>query len=119
VVKVTGPPSLPTAPIVMPLKVTTTGAPATTEPLPKVMTMLDDVLGPETAWAFPLILTAGVTLDAKKPIGYASVMRLEPIMSSRPPAEGEKRKEISTFDLFALRETSGIAKTKSATALPI
>ena len=103
----------------MPLKVTITGAPATTEPLPNVMTMLDDVLAPETASALPLILTAGVTSDAKKPTGYASVIRLEPIMSSRPPAVGVKRKETVTFVLLALRETSGIAKLTSVTAPPI
>ena len=119
VVKDTGPPSVPTAPIAMPLKVTTTGSPATTEPLPKVMTMFDNVLGPETAWAFPLILAAGVTLDAKKRTGYASVIRLKPILSSRPPAEGVKRNETITFVLLALRKTSGIKKLTTVTAPPI
>jgi hypothetical protein len=119
VVKDTGPPSVPPAPIVMPLKVTTTGSPATTEPLSNVMTMFDDVLGPETAWAFPLILAAGVTLGAKKPTGYASVIRLEPIMSSRPPAEGVKQKETITFVLFALRKKRGTTKITPVTAPPI
>ena len=53
----------------MPLKVTQTDVSATTWPFVNAMTMLDDVLGPETATAVPPIVTVGETLDKKNPTG--------------------------------------------------
>jgi hypothetical protein len=73
----------------MPLNVTATAALAATLPDCSVSTMLDAPLAPQLAVAPPLKVTLlGVTLEAKKPGGYVSVIVL--YAASAPPAVGVK-----------------------------
>ena len=91
------------APIVMPLNVTATAALAATLPDCSVSTMLDAPLAPQLAVAPPLKVTLlGVTLEAKKPGGYVSVMVL--LTAERaPPAVGVKPNVTGTPARFTTR----------------
>ena len=89
-------------PIVMPPNVTVTAALAATLPDPSVSTMLDGPLAPQLAVAPPLKATLlGVTLGARKPVGYVSVTELG--NASAPPAVGVKLNVTYTAALFTTR----------------
>ncbi len=74
---VTSPPAVAVVPIVMPANVTVTAVLAATLPVISVSTMLDGPLAPQLAVTTPLRATLlGVTLGARKPDGYVSVIVL-------------------------------------------
>ena len=106
------------APIVMPLSTTIAGKLPTIDPDCSVSTMLDAPLAPQLAVAPPLKVTLlGVTLDAKKPDGYVSVMVSD--AASAPPAVGVKLNVTGTpawfttrLELAILMETADAAPPK-------
>ena len=101
------------APIVMPLNVTATAALAATLPDCSVSTMLEAPLAPQLAVAPPLKVTLlGVTLEAKKPGGYVSVMVL--LVASAPPTVVVNKNVAAADGLPATR--SDVAITNEVTA---
>ena len=90
------------APIVMPLNVTMAEKLPPIEPDCSVSTMLDAPLAPQLAVAPPLKVTLlGVTLEAKKPGGYVSVIVSD--AASAPPAVGVKPNVTGTPARFTTR----------------
>ena len=105
------------APIVMPLNVTATAALAATLPDCSVSTMLDAPLAPQLAVAPPLKVTLlGVTLEAKKPGGYVSVIVL--YAASAPPAVGVKPNVTGTPARFTTRSVLAMLNPAAVTAPP-
>ena len=105
------------APIVMPLNVTATAALAATLPDCSVSTMLDAPLAPQLAVAPPLKVTLlGVTLEAKKPGGYVSVIASD--AASAPPAVGVKPNVTGTPARFTTRLELAILTEIEETTLP-
>ncbi len=118
VITVTKPPAVAVVPIVMPPNVTVTAVLAATLPVSSVSTMLDAPLATELAVAPPLNATLlGVTLGARKPDGYVSV-----IVSgdSRAPAiDVVKPNVTSTPALFTTRSELRIENSPTVTAPPM
>ena len=115
--RVTGPPAVVVAPIVMPLNVTVTAALAATAPDCSVSTMLDAPLPPQAAVAPPLKAALGVTLGAKKPDGYTSVTVLG--AASAPPADVVKLNVTGTPAWFTTRLELDTAKKMELESSPI
>jgi len=114
---VTSPPAVAVVPIVMPPSVTVTAVLAAILPDASVSTMLHGPLAPELAVATPLKATLlGVTLGAKKPDGYVSVMVLDG--ASAPPADGVKLNVTGTPALFTIRLMFAIENPTEVTAPP-
>ena len=103
-------------PVVMPTNVTVTAAIAATLPDCSVSTMLDGPLAPEIA-VTPLKVTVGVTLGARKPVGYVSVTVLGG--ASAPPAVGVKLNVTGIRILLATRSRLAMLNPTAVTAPPI
>ena len=113
----TGPPAVASAPIVMPPNVTVTAALAATLPVSSVSTMLDAPLTPELAVAPLKVTLLGVTLGARKPEGYLSVIVLD--VASAPPAVGVKLNVTGTGALFTTRSELAMLNPTAVTAPPL
>ena len=112
------PPAVAVVPIFMPPNVTVTAALAATLPVSSVSTMLDVPLAPQLAVAPPLKVTLlGVTLGARKPDGYVSVMVLGD--ASAPPAVGVKLNVTATPALFTTRSELAMPNPTEETRPPM
>ena len=106
------------APIVMPLNVTMAGKLPPIEPDCSVSTMLDAPLAPQLAVAPPLKVTLlGVTLEAKKPGGYVSVIVSD--AASAPPAVGVKPNVTGLPARFTTRSVLAMPNPTAVTAFPM
>ena len=104
------------APIVMPPNVTVTATLAATLPDSSVSIMLDAPLAPELKVA-PLKVTVGITPEAKKLVGYVSVVVLSD--ASAPPAVGVKVNVTATPALFTTRSMLAMLNPTALTASPM
>ena len=105
------------APIVMPSNVTVTATLAATLPDCSVSIMLDAPLLAPGLKVTPLKVTVGITPEAKKLVGYVSVVVLGD--ASAPPAVGVKLNVTATPALFTTRSMLAMLNPTAFTASPM